>query len=248
MRHQLLGLALATFSGVALAPSAASAQLMVSHACVGSTPASNEAYIWVNANYGSTCSALYIGYYPTSSNFGLPNDSISSFKTGSGVRLRFFKDAVYTSSGGPLIEPANTLGAGMIAGWNDVVSSIKVDDNSRAQDCSDLRAGEFGVYSDANYANDCSVLMYNVGYVDAQHMGIQDSAISSIRGGVAPTGTFSCTHGSPGWYLTFFDGNNFSGPSFNVNPGPGSLLPNLTTQGWNDRIGSVSSAYICPPS
>ena len=250
MRYQMLGLTLATIVGLAVIPKAASAQVLTSHACNGSNnPASNEVYIYVDAGWPITfgkCAALFVGFYPTAANFGLPNDSISSFKTGSGVRVRFFKDADYTSSGGPDIEPAAESSFGMKAGWNDVVSSIKVDDASRAQNCRDLRAGEFGIWTDINFAGDCTVLKYGSSYPTTAEMGMQDSAISSLDGGFGPS-TGPCTGGTGGWQGTFFDNANFNtgNGSFNVNPG--TAIMDLRTTGWNDRIGSISTGFICPP-
>src|SRR4051812_29560391 len=130
MRKHAVGLAFAVCTVVSLSASAAPDDLQTATTnCNGiSEPPSDQVWVYTGPGYSGTCAALIAGFYPNSTGglggFGLPNDTISSLKVGSGVRARLFTDALYGGSyfwfGG--------VGdyATMPSGWNDVASSIRV--------------------------------------------------------------------------------------------------------------------------
>jgi hypothetical protein len=242
MRRYLLGLTFVLASAVSASAYAQVDQVMTYHSCTGADPASNEVYIYTNINYGGTCAALYQGFYPTSGTgtggFGLANDSISSLKVGSSVRARLFSDAVYAGSyfwfGG--------FGdyASMPSGWNDVASSIRVENNARSTTCNDLQPGEFALFGDANFGGDCVVLYYSHNYPQAQNMGIANDSVSSVNGG--PQAFVGCSGGGQTvWNVALYSNGAYGGSFVGVTSG----TTNSFLSSFNDVTSSVSSYFIC---
>jgi hypothetical protein len=200
MRRYFLALAFAVCSGASASAYAQVDQIMTFHNCSNpsGTPANNEVYIYTAANGGGTCAALYQGFYPGpgggAGGFGLPDNSIQSLKVGQSVRARLFSNVVYGGSwfwfGGFGIYGT------MPSGWNNVASSIRVENNSRSTTCNDLRTGEYAVFQDANFGGDCVVLYYGHTYLEPANMGILNDSISSIMGG--PHYVMSCGGGVTG--------------------------------------------------
>jgi hypothetical protein len=204
--------------------------------CGSGDPGPFEVYLYADANYGGSCTDVHYGLYPLPTQFGLPNDSISSVKVGSQMRARIFADAVYAGAFYSL-TPQNY--ATMPAGWDEQVSSMRIDFNSRSQTCNDLGAGEFAVFRDAGEASDCVVLQYGVNYPDDQHMGIANDSISSINPGPAYS---RCPSGQNGRYsVILYTDPNYSGSSARFTSGTAPQdLPTI-----NDAISSIGSQLIC---
>ncbi|HEY4393125.1 MAG TPA: hypothetical protein VGP64_03640 [Polyangia bacterium] len=188
MRRYLLALAFTISTAISLSASAqVTDQLEIWHPC-GAGPASNEVFIYDAINYGGRCSGLYVGLFPYANtsaqpgSFGLANDSLKSLKVGSGVRARLFVDGIYGGNhfyfGGPGNYPDIS-----VYGWSNVASSLRVEVNSRSITCNDLQIGEFAVFRDANYGEDCMVLHYGKTYSTPDTMGIANDSISSVLGG-----------------------------------------------------------------
>jgi hypothetical protein len=161
-----------------------------------SEPPSDQVWIYSDANFKGACATLYLGFYPNSGwapgGFGLANDSISSVKIGSAVRARFFRDGVY--GGDYFWQPGPYDMSGMPpgyngAGWNDVVSSIRVEINSRSPGCDDLQPGEYalfrdpGAFREPNWGGDCVVLYYHGNYPEPIYLGIANDSVSAVDGG-----------------------------------------------------------------
>ena len=201
MRHIVIGLAFIISSAVATSAHATEAAWMLNtyYPCETVDPASDEVFIYTNPNFGGSCQALHIGLYPyagptpffmnTINNgyFGLPNDSISSLKVGSGVRARLFTNGIYGGNYFWFGGWGNY--ASMPSGWNDVTSSIRVEDNSRSVTCDDLQPGEFALFRETNFGGDCMVLPYEAldlirtSFVNASLFGIANDSVSSISAG-----------------------------------------------------------------
>ncbi|HVV52294.1 MAG TPA: hypothetical protein VHO06_21675 [Polyangia bacterium] len=238
---RIVSVALSAILWTALHSSEAQAQVSTWHSCSGSEPAADEVYIYVDASFGGSCAALYVGFYPLpgtgSGEFGLPNDSISSIKVGSDVRARLFADATYDGSftimtSGDYSTPPT--------GWNDTVSSIRVEDGSRSTTCSDLVAGEFAVFRDADEGSDCVVLQYGSNYPTPSDMGIANDSISSIAPG--PTYEADCGPDEAGSYdVELYSDVDYGGTGFNV--GSGGADEDLNT--FNDVTSSITTFAIC---
>jgi hypothetical protein len=90
----------------------------------GAVPGPDEAVFFTDANFQGTCQIKKSGEYRTSSEIGLPNDSISSFRVGGNVQVILCRDIDFL--GYCLIRAEdenffNPLGVG-----NDEISSLKV--------------------------------------------------------------------------------------------------------------------------
>jgi len=227
------------------------------YSCDGrTTPDADEVFLWSDGNFMGQCAALRVGLFPwfepaadfdgtgrDRGSFGLPNDSLSSLKVGSDVRVRLFSDAIYSGSQltkGPGSYPL------IDSGWNDVVSSLRVEDNSRSINCDDLLDGEFAVFGDANFAGDCVVLRYGRDYTTyLEYLGIATDSISSVNSGNGWLGHMSCAgSGSLIAAINLFDTVDGTGSSYSLNP-PASPA-NLTSNGFNDVVSSIKSYSVCP--
>ncbi len=219
MRYSKLGLAIAALLTLTVSRQA-SAQFSEWHNCQTPTstasPASNEVYVYADGNYGGQCAAMYIGFYPYAGNqpggFGVPNDSISSYKIGFLARMRAFADGPFQGSS-IILSSSSPV---MPTGWNDVISSIRVEDGSRSVNCNDLRAGEFALFTGANLTGDCVVYKYptidggSVSFQDPAHMGIANDYIKSVNGG--PQISSPQCYGYPFLgSISLFQNSNFSG-------------------------------------
>lgn len=241
-RCRVIGLAMAAFAAVAVSSRSASAQLATSHPCVGNA-ASNEVRVYTNGNNLGACAGLYVGFYPFSDNqvggFGVPNDSISSVLIGSSVRLRIFSDGQF---GGNYKIMTSGLYSGMPADWNDTVSSIRVENAARSATCNDLQPGEYSLFRDPNWAGDCVVLRWGVGYNTAHEMGIANDSVTGILGG--PTPPNSCQPGlTAHWNVQLFVNSPPGGQAFEF--GPGASVSNLSIYNFNDVTSSLTSAVVC---
>jgi hypothetical protein len=59
-------------------------------------PGPDQVIIYQHTNRGDACQVLGLGGYPTSSSFGLPNNSISAIDVGSNVRAVLYQDAHFS--------------------------------------------------------------------------------------------------------------------------------------------------------
>lgn len=243
MRHHVT---VVTFVSALMLSISASAQvqadyIMTSHACnAGGSPAANEVYIYTNINFSGTCSALAEGFYPSPSHFGLPDNSIKSLKTGANVRAKLFWDTVY---GGQFGLYSYGTGFFDLGGFKNQTSSIRVMTASRHPACSDLQPGEFAVFRNTNFLDDCVVLRYTRSYPTPSHMGIANDSISSISGGpqfLYFSGNSTC-NGRP-WRAYLYRDANLAGPSANIISGNnhGSL------GFFSDVTSSITTGVECP--
>jgi hypothetical protein len=147
------------------------------HACMTSEPSDNEVFIFFNPDFGGACAALFPGLYPTSAHFGLPNDSISSIKVGSSVRARLFWDGPYAGSFF-FARPGHMRN--ISGGFDNQVSSIRVELTNRSENCGETFDGEIALFRDAHLTGDCIVLPGSRSYPTTFVMGIANDSISSI--------------------------------------------------------------------
>ncbi len=142
-------------------------------------PKDNQAAFSTNSNYQGSCSVLGIGDYPTATSIGLPNDSISSLRVGSGVQVYACRDENFAGScvliHGNHPTMANT---GMD---NDQITSLKVQPLSAALPC-EPGPLQVALYKDANYSGDCRRLPVG-DYASATSTGLPNDSVSSIRVG-----------------------------------------------------------------
>jgi hypothetical protein len=155
--------------------------------CTTTDPGPYQVFIYTDPNFKGTCAALEEGFFaadgvPFQYNFGLPNDSLSSVKVGANVRIRLFSDTLLRGSFKHLTGFVST----MPPGWDNVTSSMRVEDNSRSPTCNDLLPGEFALFRDALFGSDCVVLYYNRSpyrYYRPSDIGIANDSVSSVLPG-----------------------------------------------------------------
>jgi len=89
------------------------------------SPTADQVAFFVDANHSGTCVVKGIGNYPDSGSMGIPNDSLSSVKVGSNVKLTLYIDSNYTNTSEPFTNDDTNLSDNLIG--NDRVSSAKVE-------------------------------------------------------------------------------------------------------------------------
>jgi hypothetical protein len=90
------------------------------HPCTA--PPADRCAFFKDANFGNSCVVLPVGVYDNSGAFGLPNDSISSIRCGSGVKATLYEHA---GRGGSTYGSPYTW-APSLGSANDKTSSISV--------------------------------------------------------------------------------------------------------------------------
>jgi fibronectin type 3 domain-containing protein len=88
-------------------------------------PTADQVAFFVDANYSGTCVVKGIGNYPDSGSMGIPNDSLSSIRVGSNVKLALYVDSNYGGTSEPLTSDDSNLSDNTIG--NDRASSAKVE-------------------------------------------------------------------------------------------------------------------------
>jgi hypothetical protein len=222
-------------------------QIMSFHACSNpaGSPAANEVFIFADPNFGGACAALFEGFYPNPAplqpgNFGLTNDTLSSMKVGANVRVRLFNDIVY--GGAFQLFPGSGFFSSL-PGFDNITTSIRVENNFRSSSCNDLQAGEFAVFRDANFGSDCVVLKYGHSYANPINTGIANDAVSSIKGG--PTFLVSghpdpLCNGVP-WRAYLYANGNFGNPAISISSG----VSNSFLSTFNDITSAINTSFIC---
>ncbi|MFY0533302.1 hypothetical protein [Nannocystis pusilla] len=101
-------------------------------------PLPHEVLVYRDPNFTGQCAVLVAGFYPYAANLLVGNDAISAIKVGSAVRARIFKDPVFAGDWNAYAP--GTMAAGL-GGFNDKITSIRVEPANRSQLCDDLREG-----------------------------------------------------------------------------------------------------------
>ena len=141
-------------------------------------PGPNEVMVYRDSSFAGACAVLTAGFYPHAENLLVGNDSISSIKVGSGVRARVFKDQVY--AGAWNIYAPGSRDGGLGSGWNDEISSMRIEPANRSEQCSDVMEEEIAVFRDSSMRGDCVVLPGAGQWENAEAMGIANDSISSV--------------------------------------------------------------------
>jgi hypothetical protein len=189
-------------------------------------PGPDEVIVFRDGNFTGRCAVLKPGFYPFADNFLVGNDAITGIKVGTQVRARVFKDPVFNGSWTTFAPETRSAGVG---GFNDKISSIRVEPANRSVNCDDLREGEIALFEHARMQGDCVVLPGVGSYPNAENMGIRNDGISSI-------------HNNSGLKLQVFWHPDMSLMAFEV--APHSKTETMSNGGWltkgiNDNISSV---------
>lgn len=164
------------------------------------------------------------------------NDNISSVQVGKNKRIVLYEHINYggakiTLYGATVCMNATGQYPSMPSGWNDRVSSFKIEENY-LPDSNTPPADKVIVYADINYCGqteyfsigECPDLRNPFHFAFPAPASNWNDKISSIK--VASN-----------VILTVFEHINYGGASF-TEVGP-SNIPSLVNSGWNDRISSL---------
>lgn len=192
-------------------------------------PLPHEVLVYRDRNFAGSCAVLVPGFYPYAANFLVGNDAVSAIKVGSDVRARVFKDPVFA---GDWNAYAPGTMAAELGGYNDKISSIRVEPAKRSQLCDDLREGEIALFENSHARGDCVVLPGDDSYANAESMGIENDSISSMRNN-------SARRLIAFWHPSFSQGGIELPPHSKVDTlSTGGFL----TEGINDNISSIQTA------
>ncbi len=205
--------------------------LTATSADCGREPAANEVLVARGTNFTGTCAVLTPGFYPFAVSLVVGDNAISSIKVGANVRARAFKDQIY--SGGWSVYPPGTRSGGL-GGYNDKISSMRIEPAARSQICDDVREGEIALFEQPDYAGDCVVLPGDQSYANADAMGIRNDSISSIRNNT-PRRMIAY------WNRDFSKSARFVEPHHQVHALSGETW---TTDGDDDDISSLQMVLV----
>jgi hypothetical protein len=138
-------------------------------------PAANQVAFFIDANFSGGCILRGPGEYPTPESLGLPNDSISSVKLGSGAQVILCRDNNYRGDCQLFAGNIANLGSEKIG--NDTVSSAKVEARG-TQDCKP-GAQQVGFFMHGNYVWPCSLKGLGE-FANAAAIGLPNDSVSSV--------------------------------------------------------------------
>ena len=139
-------------------------------------PGPGSASFFVHSNFLGECVNLSMGEYASTGSIGLPNDSISSFLLGDGVKVAFCKHSSFRVCTVRMNSDENLHNDR----WGDRISSIRVLDID-AVDCPN-GADEASFFTNRHFLRPCRTL--GIGDYDGpQEFGLPNNQISSVRTG-----------------------------------------------------------------
>ncbi|GIH24706.1 hypothetical protein Aph01nite_30160 [Acrocarpospora phusangensis] len=143
------------------------------------TPGQYQAAVFTDANYGGSCVLKGMGEYPNPESIGLPNDSITSIKVGSGANVRLCDNAglnspcEYFSASDPDLAN-NSINT-------NTVSSMKVEGGAPTTGCAP-NDSQVAFFVNENYQETC--IIKEVGrYEDPAAINLPNDSISSLKVG-----------------------------------------------------------------
>ncbi|MBK9305895.1 MAG: hypothetical protein IPM58_02105 [Nitrospira sp.] len=142
-------------------------------------PGANQASFYTNADFLGRCVTRDVGDYPTSESIGLPNDSISSIRVGSGAQVVACVGDQFSGRCEVITGSSANLAASSVG--NDQITSLKVQPIGTLPPCFP-GPQQVGIYVHDHFSGACRVL--SVGdFPTAASIGLPNDSISSIRVG-----------------------------------------------------------------
>lgn len=143
-------------------------------------PGPNEVAFYQHTNYKGACKVLGIGSYPSASDIGLTNDSISSILVGSGAQVEVCRNSNFGGQCITIQEDRARLSRTNSGGFSDSISSAKV--SARVVLRCSPGPNQVAFYEHTHYQGACAVR--GIGrYKNSTEMGISNDTISSIKMG-----------------------------------------------------------------
>jgi hypothetical protein len=184
----------------------------------GTEPGPDQVLTCINSDYGYWgCELVGVGLWPWT--VGVPNDTLSSFKVGSNVRVTFFGDSVYGGSYGTYGPGTRVPNMSGYAPGHDTASSMRVVTKT-TPDCRSTNppTGWVFLYRDSNFLGDC-VARQAGSYWHISDIGLKDDSLSSLKIGPSASAV----------YVWLYRDTNMGGPvtSYSTNPGYGLAVPSV---------------------
>jgi hypothetical protein len=244
-----LGIIVVGFASLLCANAYAGSHYGAPPQCSGTSPASNEAYLWTGQNYSGTCYVLSMmangttessdGWISWDASSQFPNDDIESVWVGSNSKLVLFWNSFNTAdSSAPL--PFNSGDKyGSLGSWNNQVSAARLQNWTYANCAGSNR---INIWQDANYGGDCTQLdpwhgAPNSGnrgmFENPTVMGFRNDTMTAVKS-IATTLVVHL------WSNTYVGG--WSGTYLAISTG--SSYPDVSSYGFNDVMSGMCSVGL----
>lgn len=177
-------------------------------------PGSNQAALFTDINFQGSCVVKSLGSYTDAAAIGLPDNSISSIKVGSGANVRLCDNPGLNSPCEFFNYDDPDLSNNSIN--TDTVSSVMVEGGQPTTNCVPGDR-EVALFVDPNYGGTCVVRGIGT-YNDAAALMLPDNSISSIKVGAKAKARVCDNPGmnSPCEYFDY-DDSDLSNNSINTN-------------------------------
>ncbi len=169
--------------------------------------------LYEDCDYKGSSHSLGVGDFNTY-DLGIGNDVLSSIRVPRGFRVTLFKDGNFQGARTTLTADNRCFSSG----WNDVVSSIRVESTGGGWN-NNNGGGGITLYADCNYRGSSHTL--GLGYHNTNDLGIGNDVLSSVR---IP----------PGFRVTFYKDGSFEGASMTLTADD-ACFPDS----WNDVVSSI---------
>ena len=171
-----------------------------------------------DGDYDGNMFPLGLGEYNNLNKQSWLNDKISSLKIAKGYQIKVYEHGDFKGKSELIKESQANL---KTLGWNDKISSLKVERNLSNIDISSLSDSPDGIitiYKDSNFKGD--------------HTGFDLQEVSSLN---KWNDAISSLKISSGYQITVFEHGDFKGKNVTITKGKANLVPLM----WNDKISSL---------
>lgn len=203
---------------------------LAENAISGSTnPGPTEVVTCQDNTYGGYCALMTPGFWAATT--GVANDSLTSFKVGSGVRATFCSDSNFGGTCGQYYAGARVsfLSNGT-APPNDSASSVRIvldtTPDCRVSSVSPPTGWVF-LYRDSNFAGDCVALQAG-DYNGAGNIGLANDTLSSLKIGPGLSA------------VTVYNNTGFTGVLVTYSTGGALTLVAGMSGSTQDRMSAIS--------
>ena len=179
---------------------------------------SHAGYAYDNGDYGGNMFPLTLGSYNNLNEQSWLNDKISSITIAKGYQIKVYEHRDFRGKSSLIKESQANL---KTLGWNDKISSLKVERNLSYVDISSLSDSPDGIitiYKDSNFKGD--------------HTGFDLKEVSSLN---KWNDEISSLKISTGYQVTVYEHGDFKGRNATITQGKANLVPLM----WNDKISSL---------
>ena len=171
-----------------------------------------------NGDYDGNMFPLTLGEYDNLNEQSWLNDKISSIKIEKGYQIKVYEHGDFKGKSKNIKESQANL---KTLGWNDKISSLKVERNLSLIDISSISDSPDGIitiYKDSNFKGD--------------HRGFDLEEVSNLN---KWNDAISSLKISTDYQVTIYEHGDFKGKNATITQGKANLVPLM----WNDKISSL---------